>query len=61
MSINSYEVDEQKNAGRNYGLSYNGYAMMYRQAIQDHSYKRAKEVEADLKRMDEQLAKEGEQ
>ena len=59
MSINSYEIDERKR--NDYGSNYNGYASMYRAAIQEHHFKRAKELEADMKRADEFLAKEGEQ
>jgi hypothetical protein len=59
MSINPYKINDQ--AKGSYGVDYNGYASMYRAAIQDHHFKRAKELEADMKREDERLSKEGEQ
>jgi hypothetical protein len=59
MSVNSYEVNVKQRGS--YGVDYNGLSMMYRQAIQDHHFKRAKEIEADMKREDGRLAEEGEQ
>jgi hypothetical protein len=60
MSINSFEIDGRKQ-GDNFGQNYNSLAQMYRHAIQEHHYKRAKEIESDMKRTDVELAKQGEQ
>jgi hypothetical protein len=59
MSINPYEIDERKRDS--WSSDYNGMSRMYRQAIQEYHFKRAKEIEADMKREDERLSKEGEQ
>jgi len=59
MSINPYEINEK--AHGSYGPDYNCYSLSYRQAIQQHHYKRAKEIELIMKSEDERLSKEGEQ
>lgn len=57
MSTHPLEIDERTDT---FGLTYNDYANMYREAVKSKKYRNAKEYIVDMLRIDKELASQGE-
>ena len=58
MSVNNYPINDNH---QGYGQNYNQLAMWYISCLKNRSYKNAKDALQEMKRKDEEMAKEGEQ